>query len=54
MAALISQQQAAQLIEQPCARESVLLRRWDDLATVPGQTTPSLNHYLRMLESCIA
>ncbi len=49
-----SLQQAAQFIEQPYARESVLLRRWDDLATVPGQTTPSLHHYLRMLESCIA
>ena len=36
-----SLQQAAQFIEQPYARESVLLRRWDDLAIVPGQTTPS-------------
>jgi predicted HD phosphohydrolase len=49
-----SLQQAAQFIAQPYARESVLLRRWDDLAIVPGQTTPSLHHYLRMLESSIA
>jgi hypothetical protein len=28
----------------------VQLRRWDDLAKVPGQTTPSLDYYLALLE----
>jgi predicted HD phosphohydrolase len=34
----------------PYARQAVALRRWDDLAKVPGKTTPSLDHYLVMLD----
>lgn len=34
----------------PYARQAVALRRWDDLAKVPGKTTPSLAYYLTMLD----
>jgi phosphonate degradation associated HDIG domain protein len=34
----------------PYARQAVALRRWDDLAKVPGKTTPSLDYYLVMLD----
>lgn len=34
----------------PFAMDAVQLRRWDDLAKTPGQTTPSLDYYLALLE----
>lgn len=34
----------------PFAMDAVQLRRWDDLAKMPGQTTPSLDYYLALLE----
>jgi phosphonate degradation associated HDIG domain protein len=34
----------------PYARQAVALRRWDDLAKVPGKTTPCLDYYLLMLD----
>jgi phosphonate degradation associated HDIG domain protein len=42
--------QAARFIERPFARDAVLLRRWDDLAKVPGKRTPPLAHYAEVLE----
>ena len=34
----------------PFAMEAVQLRRWDDLAKQPTQTTPSLGYYLALLD----
>ncbi|MGY4827050.1 HD domain-containing protein [Sphaerotilaceae bacterium SBD11-9] len=34
----------------PHAMDAVQLRRWDDLAKVPGQTTPTLGYYLALLD----
>lgn len=34
----------------PFYAEAVRLRRYDDLAKVPGQTTPSLTHYAALME----
>jgi phosphonate degradation associated HDIG domain protein len=34
----------------PFAMDAVQLRRWDDLAKVPGQATPSLGYYLALLD----
>lgn len=31
---------------EPFGREAVMLRRWDDLAKVPGRPTPPLAHFL--------
>jgi predicted HD phosphohydrolase len=44
--------EAKKFIEQPYASEAVLLRRWDDFAKTKGKATPSLRHYLSVLESC--
>lgn len=35
----------------PHAGDAVALRRWDDLAKVPGRKTPPLGHYLTLIES---
>ena len=35
---------------QPFCQEAIALRRWDDAARQPGQTTPSLRYYLGLLE----
>jgi phosphonate degradation associated HDIG domain protein len=40
--------QAQRFIAQPFAAEAVRLRRYDDLAKVPGQATPALQHYMGM------
>ena len=40
---------AAQFIAKPFARDAIDLRRWDDLAKVPGRATPPLAHYLDRL-----
>jgi predicted HD phosphohydrolase len=34
----------------PFAEDAVRLRRWDDLAKVPGRATPSLDYYLALLD----
>jgi predicted HD phosphohydrolase len=37
--------------QRPFAREAVRLRRWDDLAKVPGMPVPGLEHYRAMIEA---
>jgi predicted HD phosphohydrolase len=37
--------------QRPFAREAVRLRRWDDLAKVPGMRVPGLEHYRAMIEA---
>ena len=39
--------------QQPFAREAVRLRRWDDLAKVPGMQVPGLEHYRAMIEASL-
>lgn len=46
-----TQPQAQRFIAQPFAAEAVRLRRYDDLAKVPGQATPPLAHYMRMAQA---
>jgi predicted HD phosphohydrolase len=38
----------------PFADEAVLLRRWDDLARVPGRVTPPLDYYLALVGEILA
>ena len=42
--------QALAFMTQPYAEEAVRLRRYDDLAKVPGLETPTLDHYLLALK----
>ncbi|MEA5452827.1 phosphohydrolase [Leptolyngbya sp. CCNP1308] len=41
---------ATAFIQQPHANQAVQLRRWDDLAKVPNQDTPDLEHFLPSLQ----
>ncbi|MBD2231647.1 phosphonate degradation HD-domain oxygenase [Phormidium tenue] len=41
---------ATAFIQQPYAKQAVQLRRWDDLAKVPNQDTPDLEHFLPSLQ----
>ncbi len=41
---------ATAFIQQPHAQQAVQLRRWDDLAKVPNQDTPDLEHFLPTLQ----
>ncbi|MBD1915450.1 MULTISPECIES: phosphonate degradation HD-domain oxygenase [Cyanophyceae] len=41
---------ATAFIQQPHAQQAVQLRRWDDLAKVPDQDTPDLEHFLPSLQ----
>ena len=43
---------AAEFIGRRHAQDAVQVRRWDDLAKVPGCTTPSIEHFAAILESC--
>jgi phosphonate degradation associated HDIG domain protein len=44
-------EQAAAFVAQPFAGDAVSVRLWDDLAKVPGAHTPSLAHFVTVLES---
>jgi phosphonate degradation associated HDIG domain protein len=41
--------EAREFERRPFAREAVRLRRWDDLAKVPGMAVPGLEHYRGMI-----
>jgi phosphonate degradation associated HDIG domain protein len=43
---VFSPDQATAFIQQPYAKQAVQLRRWDDWAKIPNQTTPDLDHFL--------
>ena len=43
--------EAAALIARPHAADAVRVRLWDDLAKVPGGTTPPLAHFVAALEA---
>ncbi len=42
-------EQAERFMKNPHAQAAVRLRRYDDLAKVPGARTPSLSHYVEMI-----
>jgi len=44
--------EAAAFLERPGAKESVLLRQWDDLAKQEGLATPPLAHFLARAARC--
>jgi phosphonate degradation associated HDIG domain protein len=48
---LFSEAEARAFEQQPFAREAVRLRRWDDLAKVPGMRVPDLECYRPILEA---
>jgi [1-hydroxy-2-(trimethylamino)ethyl]phosphonate dioxygenase len=47
-------EQAHEFEGNPFCERAVQLRRWDDLAKVPGLTTPSLDHFLKYAEQLVA
>ena len=46
-----TEEEARAFEQKPFAREAVRLRRWDDLAKVPGMLVPDLEHYRAMIEA---
>ena len=42
-------EQAAEFQQRPFAADALRLRRWDDLAKVPGAPTPPFGHYFAMV-----
>ncbi len=38
----------------PFSDEAVMLRRWDDLAKLPGRVTPPLGYYLALVDEVLA
>ena len=49
---VFSADQAAGFLDQPGARDAVMLRQWDDLAKQAALATPSLAHFLARAERC--
>ena len=49
---VLGTEQAAAFIEQPGARDAVMLRQWDDLAKQAELATPSLKHFLARAARC--
>ncbi len=45
-------EEASRFMDRPFARDGVQLRLWDDLAKVPGQETPDLDHFARIMRTC--
>lgn len=43
--------QAVDFASMPGAPDAIRLRRWDDMAKVPGLATPPLDHFLEIAES---
>lgn len=47
-------EEAERFIAKPYAQAAVQLRRWDDLAKIPGKATPLLIDYLELLRGCMS
>lgn len=47
---IFSQAQVAAFEQRPHARDALRLRRWDDLAKVPGRLTPELTHFMQYVQ----
>ena len=48
---MFSHAEAKRFLERPHARDAVALRRWDDLAKVPGGATPQLSSMAPLLRN---
>jgi predicted HD phosphohydrolase len=44
-------EEAEEFIRSPYFQRAILIRRWDDLAKVPGMVGPDLQHFRSLLES---
>jgi phosphonate degradation associated HDIG domain protein len=44
---------AADFVHSPYSEQALLIRRWDDLAKIPGLEVPGLQHYRSLLESTV-
>jgi predicted HD phosphohydrolase len=49
----LTEEEAEEFIHSPYSQQAILVRRWDDLAKVPGLATPALQHYRPLLESTV-
>ena len=49
---IFSHEETEKFLAKPFAENAVKVRRWDDLAKVPGETTPPLEHYLEIALRC--
>jgi len=49
---VFSAERAARFLDQPGARDAVMLRQWDDLAKQADLATPSLAHFLDRAARC--
>ena len=47
-------EEAERFIAKPYAQAAVQLRRWDDLAKIPGKATPLLTDYEELLHGCMS
>jgi [1-hydroxy-2-(trimethylamino)ethyl]phosphonate dioxygenase len=47
----MTQAQIRQFEQSPFWREAIRLRRWDDLAKIPGMQTPGMEHYRERIDS---
>jgi phosphonate degradation associated HDIG domain protein len=43
--------EAEEFIHSPYSEQAILLRRWDDMAKIPGLPIPDVHHYRILLES---
>jgi phosphonate degradation associated HDIG domain protein len=49
-----SPSEARKFEQHPYFQESIELRRWDDLAKIPGLETPTLEHFLQFLPAVMS
>jgi phosphonate degradation associated HDIG domain protein len=49
---IFSRAQLEAFMARPFAADAIRVRRWDDRAKMPGQTTPPLSHYLSIAKRC--
>jgi phosphonate degradation associated HDIG domain protein len=47
---IFSQEEAEEFMRNPFAEDALSLRRWDDLAKQPKRETPSLEHYIQLID----
>jgi predicted HD phosphohydrolase len=47
---IFSTEEADDFMHKPFAQDALSLRRWDDLAKCPERVTPSLDHYIQLIE----
>jgi phosphonate degradation associated HDIG domain protein len=49
---IFSKDETEAFLSKPFARDAMRVRRWDDAAKVPGETTPAVGHYLEIASRC--